>query len=143
MNARNNQKHTRIGIEMARKLFEEGKRVFTIADARKAASSCGMADSYVVEALYHLSNTGWLTRLKRGLYVISSSFPGMTPAHEFEIAMALVQPSFGSAFCYQPLVCSAFSWYDRTNTAKSIYYYNTGSSNIKGSEDAEYKSKEF
>jgi len=66
---------------------------FTIADARKAASSCGMADSYVVEALYHLSNTGWLTRLKRGLYVISSSFPGMTPAHEFEIAMALVQPS--------------------------------------------------
>ncbi len=93
MNARNNQKHTRIGIEMVRKLFEEGKRIFTIADARKAASYCGMADNYVVEALYHLSNTGWLTRLKRGLYIISSSFPGMTPVHEFEIAMALVQPS--------------------------------------------------
>lgn len=93
MNARNNQKHTRIGIEMVRKLFEEGKRIFTIADARKAAASCGMADSYVVEALHHLSNTGWLTHLKRGLYVISSSFPGMTPVHEFEIAMALVQPS--------------------------------------------------
>jgi len=93
MNARNNQKHTRIGIEMVRKLFEEGKRIFTIADARKAASYCGMAGNYVVEALHHLSNTGWLTRLKRGLYVISSSFPGMTPVHEFEIAMALVQPS--------------------------------------------------
>lgn len=93
MNARNNQKHTRIGIEMARKLFEEGKRIFSIADARKAGSSCGMADNYVVEALYHLSNNGWITRLKRGLYIISSSFPGMTPVHEFEIAMALVQPS--------------------------------------------------
>lgn len=93
MNARNNQKHTRIGIEMARKLFEEGKRIFSIPDARKAASSCGMADNYVVEALYHLSNNGWITRLKRGLYIISSSFPGMTPVHEFEIAMALVQPS--------------------------------------------------
>ena len=93
MNARNNQKHTRIGIEMIRKLFEEGKRVFTIEDARKAASSCGMAGNYVVEALYHLSNNGWIARLKRGLYVISSSFPGMTPVHEFEIAMALVQPS--------------------------------------------------
>jgi predicted transcriptional regulator of viral defense system len=93
MNARNNQKHTRIGIEMVRKLFEEGKRIFTIADARKAGSSCGMADNYVVEALHHLSNTGWLTRLKRGLYIISSSFPGITPVHEFEIAMALVQPS--------------------------------------------------
>jgi len=93
MNARNNQKHTRIGIEMVRKLFEEGKRIFTIAEVRKAASYCGMTDSYVIEALHHLSNTGWLTRLKRGLYVISTSFPGMTPIHEFEIAMALVQPS--------------------------------------------------
>lgn len=93
MNARNNQKHTRIGIEMARKLFEEGKRIFSIPDARKAASYCGMADNYVVEALYHLSKNGWITRLKRGLYIISSSFPGMTPVHEFEIAMALVQPS--------------------------------------------------
>jgi len=93
MNARKNQKHTRIGIEMVRKLFEEGKRIFTITDARKVASYCGIADNYVVEALHHLSNTGWLARLKRGLYLISSSFPGMTPVHEFEIAMALVQPS--------------------------------------------------
>lgn len=93
MNAGNNQKHTRIGIEMVRKLFEEGKRIFTIADARKTGSSCGVADNYVVEALHHLSNTGWITRLKRGLYIISTSFPGMTPVHEFEIAMALVQPS--------------------------------------------------
>jgi len=93
MNARKNQKHTRIGIEMVRKLFEEGKRIFTIADARKAAFYCGMDDNYVVEALHHLSNTGWVNRLKRGLYLVSSSFPGMTPVHEFEIAMALVQPS--------------------------------------------------
>lgn len=93
MNARNNQKHTRIGIEIVRKLYEEGKRIFTIADVRKTAPYCGMADNYVIEALHHLSNTGWLTRLKRGLYVISTSFPGMTPVHEFEIAMALVQPS--------------------------------------------------
>jgi len=93
MNARNNQKHTRIGIEMVRKIFEEGKRIFTIADARKGASNCGMADNYVAEALHHLSNNGWIKRLKRGLYIISSSFPGMTPVHEFEIAMALVQPS--------------------------------------------------
>jgi hypothetical protein len=30
MNARNSQKHTLVGIEMVRKLFEEGKRIFTI-----------------------------------------------------------------------------------------------------------------
>jgi predicted transcriptional regulator of viral defense system len=93
MNTRKSQKHTRTGVEMIRKLFEEGKHIFTIQDARKAASYCGIADNYVVEALHYLSNTGWITRPKRGLYIISSSFPGMTPIHEFEIAMALVQPS--------------------------------------------------
>ena len=93
MNAENNQKHTGQGIELLRKLSEEGKRIFTIRDAREAASSCGVADSYVVESLHHLSNTGWIVRLKRGLYVMSSSFPGMTPIHEFEIAMALVHPA--------------------------------------------------
>jgi len=93
MNARNNQKHTRLGVEMVRKLSEDGKRIFTTQDARKVASFCGIADSYVLESLHHLSNTGWVVRLKRGLYVISSSFPGMTPIHEFEIAMALVHPA--------------------------------------------------
>jgi len=93
MNARKNQKHTRLGVEMVRKLSEDGKRIFTISDARKAASFCGIADSYMLESLHHLSNTGWIVRLKRGLYVISSSFPGMTPIHEFEVAMALVHPA--------------------------------------------------
>lgn len=93
MNIKNNQKHTRVGLELMRKLSEEGKRIFTIQDARKAASLCGISNGYVVEALHHLTNTGWIARLKRGLYSISSIFPGMAPIHEFEIAMALVQPS--------------------------------------------------
>jgi len=93
MKARNNQKHTRLGVGLVRKLSEDGKRIFTIRDAREAASFCGIRDSYVVESLHHLSNTGWIVRLKKGLYIISSSFPGMSPIHEFEIAMALVHPA--------------------------------------------------
>jgi predicted transcriptional regulator of viral defense system len=93
MNAINYRKHTRLGVEMVRKLSEDGKRIFTIQDARESAASCGIADSYVLESLHHLSNTGWIVRLKRGLYVISSSFPGMTSIHEFEVAMALVNPA--------------------------------------------------
>jgi len=93
MNAGNNQKHTRLGLELLKKLSQEGRRIFTVGDARKAASFCGVSDSYVVESLHHLSNTGWIVRLKRGLYVISSFFPGMTPIHEFEIAMALAHPA--------------------------------------------------
>lgn len=93
MNARNNQKHTRLGVDLVRKLSEDGLRIFTIQDARKVASSCGIAEGYIVESLHHLSNTGWIVRLKKGLYVISSFFPGISPIHEFEIAMALVHPS--------------------------------------------------
>jgi len=93
MNTTNNRKHTRLGIELVRRLSEEGKRIFTTQDARKAASSCGISDGYVLESLHYLANTGWVVRLKGGLYVISSSFPGMTPVHEFKIAMALVHPA--------------------------------------------------
>ena len=93
MKAGNNQKHTRVGVELLKKLSEEGRRIFTVRDARKAASFCRVSDSYVVESLHHLSNTGWIVRLKRGLYVISSFSPGMTPIHEFEIAMALAHPA--------------------------------------------------
>jgi len=93
MNSRKNLKHSLVGVELVRKLSEEGKNIFTIKDARELAPECGVMDSYVVESLHHLSNTGWIKRLKRGLYSISSSFPGVPPTHEFEIGTALVHPS--------------------------------------------------
>ena len=55
MNATIKQKHTRLGVELVRKLSKEGKRIFTIPDARRSASSCGIADSYILESLHHLS----------------------------------------------------------------------------------------
>ncbi len=115
MNAENNQKHTGQGVELLRKLSEDGKRIFTIRDAREAASSCGVADGYVVESLHHLSNTGWIVRLKRGLYVISSSFPGINPIHEFEIAMALVHPAAISHW-------SAMHFHNMTEQIPQIIY---------------------
>jgi predicted transcriptional regulator of viral defense system len=45
------------------------------------------------EALYHLRRNGWLVPLRRGLYALSSTVPGATPAHEFEVAMHLVTPA--------------------------------------------------
>lgn len=87
------KKHSLVGIEMVRRLSEEGKRIFTIEDAREFAPSCGIAESYVVESLYHLAQTNWIIPLKKGLYAISSSSPGVAPLHELEIGQALVQPS--------------------------------------------------
>lgn len=53
----------------------------------------GLKDTYLCEALYHLRRNGWIVSLRRGLYALSSVVPGVTPAHEFEIAMALVDPA--------------------------------------------------
>lgn len=85
-------KHTVIGIDLIKALSEEGNRIFTVADARNKATTCGISKSYLVEALHHLVNTGWIVRLKKGLYSISSLFPGMVPIHEFEIGMYLANP---------------------------------------------------
>lgn len=44
-----------------------------------------------------MTKSGWLVRLRKGLYSLSATVPGVTSAHEFEIAMALVP---GAAISY-------------------------------------------
>lgn len=86
-------KRTAVRINLARKLAEEGERIFTTDRARQLASEVGMRENYVLEALHHLAKNGWIVPLKRGLYAISSTVPAVSPVHEFEIAMALVSPA--------------------------------------------------
>ncbi len=81
------------GVDLVRLLSAEGRRIFSIEEARELAPRVGLKDSYLVEALYHLRRTGWIVGLRRGLYALSPTVPGVTPVHEFEIAMALVQPA--------------------------------------------------
>jgi predicted transcriptional regulator of viral defense system len=85
--------HTTSGVEMVRKLTAEGDRIFTMERARQLAPSIGLSEGYLRQALHYLTRSGWLVRLRKGLYAISPTVPGMTPAHEFEIAMALVSPA--------------------------------------------------
>lgn len=68
-------------------------RIFTINRARELAPVAGLSEGYLRQALHHLTKSGWLVRLRRGLYALSTSVPGATPVHEFEIAMALVDPA--------------------------------------------------
>lgn len=81
------------GIELVRRLAGEGDRIFTTARAREIAPGVGLSEGYLRQALHHLVRSGWLVRLRRGLYAISPTVPGITAAHEFEIAMALVDPA--------------------------------------------------
>jgi predicted transcriptional regulator of viral defense system len=74
-------------------LAEEGDRIFTVERAQQLAPSVGISTTYLRQALHHLARAGWLVRLRKGLYAMSSAVPGVTPAHEFEIAMALVDPA--------------------------------------------------
>jgi predicted transcriptional regulator of viral defense system len=87
---RENLVHTGPGVELVRKLASEGDRVFTSARARELAPDVGLSEGYLRQALHHLAKSGWVIRLRKGLYALSSTVPGVTPAHEFEIAMALV-----------------------------------------------------
>lgn len=93
MNAPQNVKTSLVGIELVRLLASEGDRIFSTSRARELAPRVGLSDSYLIEALHHLRKNGWIVSLRRGLYAITPTVPGIAPAHEFEIAMALVSPS--------------------------------------------------
>lgn len=86
-------KRSAVGTDLVRRLSAEGDRIFSTDRARELGPEVGLKDAYLVEALHHLNRTGWIVRLRRGLYAISSSVPGFSPVHEFEIAMALVSPA--------------------------------------------------
>jgi predicted transcriptional regulator of viral defense system len=98
------------GIELVRKLAGDGDRIFTTDRARELAPAVGLSEAYLRQALHHLARAGWLVRLRNGLYAISSAMPGTSPVHEFEVAMALVNPaaiSHWSALHYHGLTDQA------------------------------------
>jgi predicted transcriptional regulator of viral defense system len=85
-------------LMLVRRLAAEGCRIFSTEQAREIAPDVGLSEGYVRQALHHLARAGWLVRLRKGLYALSSSVPGVSPAHEFEVAMALVHPAAISHF---------------------------------------------
>lgn len=93
MNATQRVKKTPTGIDLVRRIASEGDRIFSMKRARELAPEVGIRDAYLAEALHHLHRNGWIVPLRRGLYAISTTVPGITPVHEFEIAMALVDPA--------------------------------------------------
>lgn len=106
MSAEPRLKRSYVGIELVRQLAAEGDRVFSTARARELAPRVRLEEGYLNEALYHLRRTGWIVPVRRGLYALASTVPGVTPVHEFEIAMALANPaavSHGSALQHHGL----------------------------------------
>ena len=116
-------------MELVRKLAESGQRLFTTKDARKVAPTLGISPGYFRQVLHHLARSGWVVRLKKGLYSLSGSVPGVTPVHEFEIAMALVKPAAVSHW-------SALSHYGLTEQAPRRVFALTTSGWVPRRRDA-------
>lgn len=74
-------------------LVEQGLAVFSIDDARAIAQREGIPDARVAGLLMRMARTGWVYRLRRGLYVLSGPAAGGSPVHPFAIAVRLVTPS--------------------------------------------------
>lgn len=85
-------KQSPTGINLLRHLANEGLRIFSIKQAQEAAGQLGINPGYVSEALHLLLKSGWVVRLKRGVYAFSVDSGFEASSHEFEIAMALVTP---------------------------------------------------
>ena len=85
--------HSTVGTELVRMLAEIGDRIFTAERAKGLAATLGISPGYIRQALHHRAKSGWIVRLRRGTYALSGAVPGSLPLHEFEIAMALVQPA--------------------------------------------------
>lgn len=85
-------KHSISGIQLLRQLASESVKIFTVSQAREVAGHLGIPLSYVNEALHYLQQSGWIWRIKRGVYAFTAESGFGVPPHEFEIAMALVTP---------------------------------------------------
>ena len=74
-------------------LVEQGLVVFSVDEARRVAEQEAIPVRSVVPLLMNLNRSGWISRLRRGLYVLSGPVPGAASVHAFTIATHLVTPS--------------------------------------------------
>lgn len=81
------------GIELASRLAHSGLYIFTTDDARRAADEIGLSLTGVPITLSRLADSGWIVRLRRGLYAGTGRLPGGVDVHPYAVATALAQPS--------------------------------------------------
>jgi len=82
-----------LGVQLVDALLANGKRIFTSADAAAAASALGRSAGSLRWLLHELTESGWILRSRRGLYLIDETQRGGPAPHPFAIATAVVEPS--------------------------------------------------
>ncbi len=84
---------TSLGVLLLGELTNEGKFVFDSEDAKQVAAKLGISENVLRVTLHNLVKSGWITRIRRGLYVGTGKLPGESQVHPFVIATKLVTPS--------------------------------------------------
>lgn len=90
--ARSNERYGGAGIALLRALADRNATTFTVEQAREAARTLEIADSYVPVLLHRLQRAGFVDRVKHGAYAFAGSIPGLADVHAFNVAMALIEP---------------------------------------------------
>lgn len=79
------------GTQLLETILEEVGPIFKLDQVRLIAAHQGMSSQDLRWTLHSLSRSGWIVRLKRGVYIVNSSlFP--EELHPFALASALVEP---------------------------------------------------
>ncbi len=81
------------GMQVLDALRAQGKRIFTTDDAIRIAGELSVRPTTLRWVLYELVRSGWIRRVRRGLYSIDETDRGGPAPHPFAIATALVEPS--------------------------------------------------
>ena len=98
-------------------LIESGLRVFEIEDVKAIVHKLNLNTANVSRLISRLIKEGWLESIKKGVYKLTPS-TGISPIHEFEIAMHLVKPAMISFY-------SAFYQHGLTEQLPRIVYIST------------------
>jgi predicted transcriptional regulator of viral defense system len=82
-----------LGLQLLRGKANEGRFIFTTKEARGVAERLGISDAYLRKLLHQLAVSGWLPRLRDGLYAGTGKLSGEIDIPPFAIATRLVSPS--------------------------------------------------
>lgn len=82
-----------LGLRLIEALIQRGQWVFHTEEAKAAGEVLGLSEDHVLSMLSALSRSGWITRLRRGLYAVGETPVGGAAQHPFVIATHLVEPS--------------------------------------------------
>lgn len=81
------------GIRLLEYLTERHGELFTSDEAIEGAHTLGISSSHAYKLFHELTQSGYLRRLPKGLYVVRSPIAGGVAPHSFAIATHLVRPS--------------------------------------------------